>query len=184
MFYFIDHVLDETGHVCEELEFFSTYFGILVFLFYSCFCILLTFIHIWLIVIPLIVIMRRHLYVSLQLLWFIIVNFHIACSGYFRLNVYTWDNFLAYICRWLSSRLRFYVFWEAGRDNMTTKLIIATCKWENDSVRKSKKCKREKEKDFFHLRSSNFQIKTNTPKVSLNNGSGYVQPLLFFISIS
>jgi len=46
------------------------------------------------------------------LLWFRFI----ACSGYFRLNVYMWGIFLAYIRRRLSSRLRFRVFWEAGRD--------------------------------------------------------------------
>ena len=37
-------------------------------------------------------------------------NDYITCSGYFRLNVYAWGIFLAYISRRLSSRLRFHVF--------------------------------------------------------------------------
>jgi len=41
---------------------------------------------------------------------------YIACSGYFRLSVYAWVFFLAYIRRRFSSRLRFHIFWEAGRD--------------------------------------------------------------------
>jgi len=41
---------------------------------------------------------------------------YITCLGHFRLSVYTWDIFLAYIRRWLSSCLRSSVFWEAGRD--------------------------------------------------------------------
>ena len=57
----------------------------------------------------------RYLYVILQWYWYIIVDF-ITCSGYFRLSVYAWGIFLAYIRRRPSSRLRFRVFWEAGRD--------------------------------------------------------------------
>ena len=41
---------------------------------------------------------------------------YIACSDYLRLSAYIWDIFLAYMRRWLSSRLRSSVFWEAGRD--------------------------------------------------------------------
>ena len=41
---------------------------------------------------------------------------YIARSGYFRLSVYTWDIFLAYIRRRLSSRLCFHVFWEVGHE--------------------------------------------------------------------
>ena len=44
-----------------------------------------------------------------DLLWF-----KFTCSGYFRLSVYTWDIFLAYIRRWFSSWLYFHVFWKAG----------------------------------------------------------------------
>ena len=51
--------------------------------------------------------------VIVDLLWFRFI----ACSGYFRLSVYTWGIFLTYIRRQLLSRLRFHVFWEAGRDN-------------------------------------------------------------------
>ena len=46
----------------------------------------------------------------------ILFRIFIAYSGYFRLSVYTWGFLLAYIRRRLSSRLRFHVFWEAGRD--------------------------------------------------------------------
>jgi len=42
----------------------------------------------------------------------------IACSGYLRLSAYTWGIFLAYMCRRLSSRLRFSVFWEVERDKV------------------------------------------------------------------
>ena len=49
--------------------------------------------------------------------WFLWFRF-IACSGYFRLSVYTWGIFLAYTRRRLSSRLCFSVFWEAGRDKL------------------------------------------------------------------
>ena len=52
--------------------------------------------------------------VIVDLFWFRFI----ACSGYFRLSVYTWGIFLAYIRRRLSSRLRFHVFWEAGRDRV------------------------------------------------------------------
>ena len=52
--------------------------------------------------------------VIVDLLWFIFV----ACSGSFRLSVDTWDIFLAYIRRRLSSLLRFHVFWEAGCDTV------------------------------------------------------------------
>ena len=38
---------------------------------------------------------------------------YIVCSVYFRLSVYTWRVFLAYIRRRLSPRLRFHVFWKA-----------------------------------------------------------------------
>jgi len=41
----------------------------------------------------------------------------LACSGYFRLSVYTWGIFLAYIRRRFSLRLCFHVFGEAGRDS-------------------------------------------------------------------
>jgi len=57
--------------------------------------------------------------VIVDLLWFRFIT----CSSYFRLSVYTWDIFLAYICRRLSSRLRFHVFWEAGRDKYGPKII-------------------------------------------------------------
>jgi len=49
-----------------------------------------------------------------DLLWFRFIT----CSGYIRLSVYTWGIFLAYIHHRLSLRLRFHVFWEAGRDNI------------------------------------------------------------------
>jgi len=60
------------------------------------------------------VILCAHLYVIAVIL--IYHGDYIACSSYFRLSVYTWGIFLAYICRRLSLRLRFHVFWEAGRD--------------------------------------------------------------------
>ena len=40
----------------------------------------------------------------------------IASLGYFKFSVYAWGIFLVYIRRRLLSRLRFSVFWEAGRD--------------------------------------------------------------------
>ena len=43
---------------------------------------------------------------------------YIICSCHFRLSVYTWGIFLTYIHHRFSSRLHFYVFWEAGRDDM------------------------------------------------------------------
>ena len=48
--------------------------------------------------------------------WVILIHHGdcIGCSGYFSLSVYTWDILLAYICRWLSSRLRFRVFFWSG----------------------------------------------------------------------
>ena len=52
----------------------------------------------------------------------------ITCSGYFRLSVYTWVIFLTYIRRRLSSRLRFRVFWEAGRDNLSHSEWLVRCK--------------------------------------------------------
>ena len=48
------------------------------------------------------------------------VKYHsrfMACSDYLRLIAYMWGILLAYKHRQLSSRLRFSVFWEAGRDN-------------------------------------------------------------------
>ena len=45
---------------------------------------------------------------------------YIACSSYFRLSVYTWGIFLAYMRRRLSSRLRFHVFWEAGHEKISS----------------------------------------------------------------
>ena len=60
----------------------------------------------------------RYLYVILQWYWFIMVDF-IACSGYLRLIAYMWGIFLAYMRRRPSSRLRFRIFWEAGRDRYT-----------------------------------------------------------------
>ena len=47
----------------------------------------------------------------------IVVDF-IAGSGYFRLSVCAWGIFLAYIRHRPSSRLCFYVFWEAARDRI------------------------------------------------------------------
>jgi len=44
----------------------------------------------------------------------ILYSDYITRSSYFRLSVYTWGIFLAYMRRRLSSRLRFYVFWEVG----------------------------------------------------------------------
>jgi len=43
---------------------------------------------------------------------------YIACSGYFRLSMYTWGILLAYIRRRLSSRFRFHIFWKAERDRV------------------------------------------------------------------
>ena len=64
-----------------------------------------------------VIIMLDILYVILQWYWFIVVDF-VACSAYFRLSVYAWGIFLAYIRHRPSSRLRFSVFWEAGRDRV------------------------------------------------------------------
>jgi len=50
--------------------------------------------------------------VIVDLLW---LRF-MAYSGYFRLSVYKWGIFLAYVHRRLSLRLCFHVFWEAGHD--------------------------------------------------------------------
>ena len=46
-------------------------------------------------------------------------NFFIACSCYFILSMYTWGILLAYLRRQLSSRLRFHVLWQAGRDKIS-----------------------------------------------------------------
>jgi len=62
--------------------------------------------HAWMLICDIVVIV--------DLLWFRFI----ACSGYFRLSVYTWDIFLTYIRHRLSSRLCFHVFWEAGRDRV------------------------------------------------------------------
>ena len=37
--------------------------------------------------------------------------------------MYTWGIFLAYICRQLSSRLHFHIFWEAGHDTYQDTLL-------------------------------------------------------------
>ena len=66
-----------------------------------------------------------YLYVILQWYRFIVVSF-IACSGHFRLSGYLWSIFLAYICRRLSSRLRFHVFWEAG---VTMTIWVNNLEW-------------------------------------------------------
>ena len=42
---------------------------------------------------------------------------YITCLGYFRLSVYTWGIFIAYIHRQLSSHFRSSIFREAGRDS-------------------------------------------------------------------
>jgi len=49
---------------------------------------------------------------------------YIASAGYFRFSIYAWGIFLANICRWLSSRLCFHVFWEAGRDRLVVRLFL------------------------------------------------------------
>ena len=54
------------------------------------------------------VILCAHLYVIAVIL--IYHGDYIACSSYFRLSMYTWGIFLAYIRRRLLSRLHFYVF--------------------------------------------------------------------------
>jgi len=41
---------------------------------------------------------------------------YITYLGHFRLSVYMWGIFLVYVHHRLSSRLRSYVFWEAGHD--------------------------------------------------------------------
>ena len=73
-------------------------------------------------------IMCGHLYVVLQWYWFIVVDF-IPFSCYFRLSVCAWGILLTYIRRWLSSRLRFHVFWEAGRDMDTTSYSSIEMRW-------------------------------------------------------
>jgi len=118
-FYWLGVRWDRT--CCEELEFLPTYFGILVFFFYYSYFVyslipyiydssLFPFLHSY-------VIMYGHLYVVLR--WYLfIIDFQIACSGYFRLSVYVWGILLAYIHRQLLSWLHFHVFLEAGRDKM------------------------------------------------------------------
>jgi len=51
--------------------------------------------------------------VIVDILWFRFIT----CSDHFRLSVYEWGIFLAYISGRLSSR--FHVFWEAGRNTLT-----------------------------------------------------------------
>jgi len=66
--------------------------------------------------------MYGHLYVIAVVL--IYHSDYKACSCYFRLSVYAWGIFLAYIrCR-LSSRLRFPVFWEAAYDKLQRSMIM------------------------------------------------------------
>ena len=50
-------------------------------------------------------------------------SYYIACSGYFRISVYTWGIFLTYIRYRLSSRLRFHVFCEAGHDKFCSLVL-------------------------------------------------------------
>ena len=97
---------------CEKLEFLSTYSGIFVFLFYSSDSVVfLTPTHYY----QSLFLFYIHCYLVwtficvLQWSWFITVSF-IACSGYFRLSIYTWGILLAYIRRRLPSRLHFHVF--------------------------------------------------------------------------
>ena len=52
----------------------------------------------------------------------------ITCSDYFRLSMYTWGILLTYIRHRLSSRLRFYVFWEAGCDREESFSSLLTVK--------------------------------------------------------
>ena len=92
---------------CKELESLSTYSGILAFLYsyyYSLVLVSQTF--------------HLRSYVDIICIIAVMLILHsdyIASSCYFRLSVYAWGIFLQYICRWLSSRVCFPVFWKAGR---------------------------------------------------------------------
>ena len=103
--------------LCEELEFLSFGSGILisrVFLLFSdsryisdsvFISVLFIWYHAWMLIYDIAVIV--------DLLWFRFITY----SGYLKLSTYAWGIFLAYMRRRLSSRLRFHVFWEAGRDS-------------------------------------------------------------------
>jgi len=69
------------------------------------------------------VIMCGHLCVISQC-YHVIIVVDIACSGSFRLSVYTWGIFLAYLRRRLSSQCRFWVFWEVGHDKWNLLLVL------------------------------------------------------------
>ena len=100
------------GPCCKELEFLSTYSGILTF-FYSVVFLISNIVDSLLILfLYSSVIMCGHLYVILQCYH----SDYITCSGNFRLSVYTWGIHLTYIRRQLSSRFRFHVF---GKRSMT-----------------------------------------------------------------
>ena len=112
----IVQVFDETVRLARNWTLFLL---ILVFtsLLYSCYFLILSLSHSAVIfpsVIHLLSLFRLYMYYCSDhwLLWFRFI----ACSGWFRLSVYAWGIFLAYIRRRLSSRLRSSVFWEAGRD--------------------------------------------------------------------
>ena len=123
MFHVIDQVFDETRHVARSwsfslpiLIFLSSFFFLLI----AVSLILHTLLSVFISFLCSYDIMCGHPYVALQWYWFIVVDFFITCSGYFRLSVYTWGIFHTYICRRLSSRFRFHAFWEVGRDSKPT----------------------------------------------------------------
>jgi len=84
---------------------------------HSCFIPLFICYHAWMFICDIVVMLIYH-------------SDYVACSSYFRLNVYAWSIFLVYIhCRF-SSRLRFHVFWEAGRDNFISIHVTNIAHWQ------------------------------------------------------
>jgi len=113
---FTDQVFGEDHMLYEELKFsylitLSRYF--LTFLYSYCFydSVLWTYCY----SIPLFICYHVWSFICYIVVILILHSDYIACSGYFRLSVYTWSFLLAYMrCR-LLSRIHFHVFWEMGR---------------------------------------------------------------------
>jgi len=133
MFHVIDHVLGEDHRHLEEPKFSLTrslFLSIFYLFFIPLFhdsmhwthtCSILLFIcyHVWMFIYD----------IAVMLIYY---SDYIACSGYFRLNVYAWGIFPpVYTCRF-SSRLRSHVFWEAERDRVF--LVSEPCLIKEDLV--------------------------------------------------
>ena len=100
-----DQIYGEDHIHLEKLESLSSWLSVFL-LFCSCYFLILSISHLVAIFFLLFIYYHcvKYLYIILQWYWFIVVDF-ITYLGYFRLSVYAWGIFLAYIRRRLSSRL-------------------------------------------------------------------------------